>query len=247
MDDVMPSQFPGNFPIITYDDEFEISTNIAFSSDTQPNSVVAFFPDGRHQDVTISTHECDLYDRGEDPDNPSAPGEWIKSFTTHEQGLTALFDVRLEHDLVYAADYGYVVVDRELMHPRFYIHSLDHLARPKWFLNAHVKFGYKSTDGWRGHSTFEVPEGWETLTYGWVTGHTDASTARKVDAITVYEALLDGSVTPPVPILWCFGVTSNVFSISSEVMVPDGASDVVNAWLDGLDMTTAERFDNAFS
>lgn len=247
MPDVMPGQNPDEFSIIEYDDDFEASTNIAFSDDTQPNSVVAFFPDGRHQDVTISTHECDLFDRGEDPDNPSAPGEWIKSFRTHKEGSTALFNARMEHGLIHSHDYDYVVNRGELLHPRFYIDSLDQLARPKWFKDARVVFGYQSTDAWRGYSTFEAPSGWTTLTHGWVTSWPDETTRRKVDAIDVYEALYASDIVSPVPMLWCFGATSNVFSTSTEIMVPDGSEDLVNAWLDGLDMTDAERFDRAFT
>lgn len=247
MDDVMPEQNLDNFSIIEYDDDFESSTVVTFVDDSAPNTVLAFFPDGQHQEVTISTHECELYDRGKDPDNPSTSDEWVKSFTTHEQGLTALFDARLEHGLVHSENYGYVVDRAELTHPRFYIDSLDHSQCPEWFLDVHITFGYKSTDAWRGHSTFKASRGWSTLVRGWVTSWPDDTTRRKVDAIDVYEALCAGDIIPPVPMIWCFGATSNVFSISTEIIIPDGSESLVNVWLDGLDITTAERFDNAFT
>jgi hypothetical protein len=131
---------------------------------------------------------------------------------------------------------------------RFSVESVNWMEHPVWFDEARVGMGWNQTDGWRGHTTFTPPEGWETLTYGWVTGYPDETVGHKVTASDVFQDLTeDSDVVAPVPILWCFGTTSNVFSTSSNVMIPEGTADEVNAWLDGMTGVTAVDFDRAFS
>jgi len=244
----MPGEIPSDFSIIEYDDWHDDTTWLTFDDDEHPNTLVAFFPTGRKQVVKFVNQGFEVRDRGEDiGSRDQDQGEWISSHDSEDDAVKALTVLRGEHGLAKATSYGWVLSDDENEDPRFVIDSLEDRERPAWFDEVQVEAGYKHTDGWRGYTTFEPGDGWTALTGGWVTGYPDETVRHKADAADVYQALYGGGLVAPIPMLWCFGVTSNVFSTSVDVFVPNGSEDLVNAWLDGLDMTTAERFDRAFT
>jgi len=229
LDVIEPESFDGETFYATHPDE-----------DT-PLTIMAFFPNGTVERVLFTSPEYEVVDYGteatrRDENDP----EWLGSYHTEADAEAALQVARDDADDERDDDDGWG--------PRFQIRDLSDYELPEWFKTARVEVGYHRSDGWRGYTTFTAPEGWVEYAGGWVTGYPDETTRRKLDAAEIHNGLYDGTLTAPVPILWCFGYTSNVFSQISDVFVPDGAGDIVDAWLDGLDSDVdAEAFNRAFS
>lgn len=224
--------------MIEYDDRADKMSYMVFPDEDHGNTIRAFFPDGRTQAVLLSDPPFEVRDRGEDVDDrDDDEGEYLSSHRTEEEAVAAVAKLYEEWD----------GSDEDDDTSRYSIEDLDWCDHPRWFDEAHVAIEYVHTDGWRGHTKFSPPEGWETLTYGWMTGFPDETTTRKVAAMDVLELLGEGVIEVPVPIIWCFGVTSNVFSTSVDVFVPEGTKERVNEWLDGLEVTDAAAFDRAFT
>jgi hypothetical protein len=57
----------------------------------------------------------------------------------------------------------------------------------------------------------------------------------KVVAGNLYNALYKGEVHPPVPILWTFSTSSNVFSTISDLWVREADLDTFRGWLQSID------------
>jgi len=106
-------------------------------------------------------------------------------------------------------------------------------ARNKWV----------STDGWRGHSDWDISPGWVSVAGGWVTGYPDSSVSHKVVASDIYEQMF--TKTPEFPVVWIFGPSSNVFSTISDVYVQEGREDDWTAYLETLG-TDEDTFADAF-
>lgn len=109
------------------------------------------------------------------------------------------------------------------------------IAKPHW----------ASSDAWRGHTNFTVSPGWVAVASGWQTGYPDDSVAHKMTAVDVYNAMIDGE-TPDFPVVWLFGVTSNIFSMTTDVYVPEANTGDWERFLETLG-TNSEDFDNAFT
>lgn len=100
--------------------------------------------------------------------------------------------------------------------------------------------GYHRTDGWRGYTTFEFLEGFETVESGWVTGYPDETTRRKADIGELFESLKSGELVPPVALYWVFGITSNVFSVACDIVVRSEDREQLEAWLEECAGTSVE-------
>ncbi len=96
---------------------------------------------------------------------------------------------------------------------------------PDWFAPRfnggliYVVAGWSQTDGWRGHTEFDISPGWSFVGSGWTTGYPDETVSHKLEASQIYEKMVEKS--PPFPVVWLFGMTSNVFSQVTDVLVRD--------------------------
>ena len=120
---------------------------------------------------------------------------------------------------------------------------------PDWFAPRfnggliYVVAGWTQTDGWRGHTEFDISPGWSFVGTGWTTGHPDETVSHKLEAAQIYEKMLENS--PGFPVVWLFGVTSNVFSQVTDVLVQEGDEDKWEAYLVSLG-SDADKFSDAF-
>lgn len=89
-------------------------------------------------------------------------------------------------------------------------------------------------DGWRGYTDWEITEGYTEIADGWVTGFPDKSVERKIELSEMFEDLLEGKVTPPCPLYWLFGITSNVFSTASAIIIKKENEKILADWLDKI-------------
>ena len=91
------------------------------------------------------------------------------------------------------------------------------------------------TDGWRGYTDWELKKGFVEVADGWVTGYPDESVQRKVELNEIFEDLKNGKILPPCEIYWLFGITSNVFSTASAVVVAEEDAEKIEKWLNEID------------
>jgi hypothetical protein len=100
-----------------------------------------------------------------------------------------------------------------------------------WFEDGEFGSHYVHTDAWRGYTVVDYNGRWEEYTGGWVTGYPDESTSHKMTAADLHNALYEGDLVPPFPIVWYFGRTSNVFSQTSDILIPSGQREEFETWL----------------
>jgi len=142
-----------------------------------------------------------------------------------------------ESDLEYSGNIGrYVASDEGHERVRFgdYVAEamregdpLDEL--PKWFTDCFGKRSRIPTDAWRGYYQVEW-KGLVAIAEGWLTGTPDPGVKGMETALKLQEILRSGTL-PPIPLYWCFDLTSNVFSQVSELLVDEGNEDKMIAWL----------------
>lgn len=101
--------------------------------------------------------------------------------------------------------------------------------------------GWHRSDAWRGHATFELLDGFEDVESGWVTGFPDETTRRKADLGELFESLRLGAIVPPVPLWWVFGITSNVFSQTCDIVVKSEDRERLEKWLEQCAGTSVEE------
>lgn len=106
-----------------------------------------------------------------------------------------------------------------------------------------VVAGWSQTDGWRGHTEFDISPGWSIVGTGWTTGHPDETVSHKLEAAQIYEKMVEKS--PPFPVAWLFGTTSNVFSQVTDVLVRDEDEPKWEAYLVSLG-SDADTFTDSF-
>ncbi len=118
---------------------------------------------------------------------------------------------------------------------------------PDWFAPdgglIFVIAGWTQTDGWRGHTDFDISPGWSFVGTGWTTGHPDETVSHKLEASQIYEKMVEKS--PPFPVAWLFGTTSNVFSQVTDVLVRDEDEPKWEAYLVSLG-SNADKFTDSF-
>jgi len=100
---------------------------------------------------------------------------------------------------------------------------------------------YVNTDGWRGYTTWDLMDGYISLTDGWITGYPDSTTTRKMAIGEMYEKFDSDEMRPPVTMWWMFGTTSNIFSTSCSIIIAESDKEKFCEWLkDKFDYTTED-------
>jgi hypothetical protein len=100
--------------------------------------------------------------------------------------------------------------------------------------------GYQRTDGWRGYSTFEYLDDYESVASGWVTGFSDETTRRKADINDLLKDLYDGMLVAPCTLYVVMGITSNIFSQTCDVVVASQDAELLDKWLEEIGHSTAQ-------
>lgn len=91
-------------------------------------------------------------------------------------------------------------------------------------------FKYIKTDGWRGYWEPEIAPGYVTLASGWSTGRWE-DVAYKHKFNDLVDAIHEGEIECPFKIVFAFGLTSNVFSVSSDVVIRKYDLEEFTEWL----------------
>lgn len=91
-------------------------------------------------------------------------------------------------------------------------------------------FKYIRTDGWRGYWDPIVSEGYTSLASGWSTGRWD-DVAYKHKFNDLVDSIQEGQLECPYKIVFAFGLTSNVFSTASDVIIKESDLDGFQTWL----------------
>ena len=91
-----------------------------------------------------------------------------------------------------------------------------------------------NTGGYRGHTDWVLNDGFVEYSEGWVTGHPDETTKRKSELSELYDDLRTGKLVPPVTIWWVFGVTSNIFSTASSIIIKKKDMKKLDKWLESI-------------
>ena len=109
---------------------------------------------------------------------------------------------------------------------------------PEWWEALQPTERYVRQNAWRGYTevAFEAEDhGLVKFASGWVTGYPDSTVSYKVIAGNLYNALYKGMVHPPVPVLWTFSTSSNVFSTISDLWVREADLGTFREWLQSID------------
>ena len=88
-----------------------------------------------------------------------------------------------------------------------------------------------NSDGWRGYTEWVLEDGYIKITDGWITGYPEETTRRKAELGEYFEELKNEKIKPPVPIYWIFGLTSNIFSQASCIVIKEKDQDAIEKWL----------------
>lgn len=99
---------------------------------------------------------------------------------------------------------------------------------------------WKQTDGWRGYTEFKLKPGYTRIADGWTTGYPDDTVPRKQRIADVFERFQTGELVPPVPVWWIFGLTSNVFSQTTDIICRTGDHSTLKEWLEQHDIAIAD-------
>ena len=117
----------------------------------------------------------------------------------------------------------------------------------EWFSDYKLGARWHSSNAWRGYEEPTYSDELEPFASGWITGYPDETVTYKRVTEHLFADLINGDLEPPFEVFWFIGVTSNVFSQSSDILVPAGKSDEFSLWLDGLDGYDSEGMTHAFN
>lgn len=96
--------------------------------------------------------------------------------------------------------------------------------------NGVADFKYVRTDGWRGYHDPVIEDGYTTLASGWSTGrYSDVAYKHKFNDFV--DQIAEGEIECPFELIFAFGLTSNVFSVSSDVIIRTKDLDAFTEWL----------------
>ncbi len=209
------------------------------SDDDYPPTFIHFDPDGEIEKVLVSSYRYNLMDEEE--------GYGVES-SNDEDAIYKLKDkYMVDNGLATLDDDGDLVLGDDYADPRFYVQDcMDMDSPPDWFdgFGSH----YVSTDGWRGYTDVDYDRGqWQAYASGWLTGYPDGSTSYKMTAADLHNKLWEGELTVPFPIVWFFGVTSNVFSQTSDILIPADREDDFTEWLTTVAGFDGEAVQHAFN
>ena len=191
--------------------------HLIHADDDYPPVLIRFAPGEDTERVMFSQPRYELVDEDD--------GNWVASFDDEDAAYEARDVKNREHG-----------IDPKTDEPRFYVSdAYDNDTRPDWFHDGGFGAHWHRTDAWRGYSQVDYNDLWEPYAGGWVTGYPDDTTGYKMTAADLHNALWEGTIVPPFPVVWFFGVTSNVFSQSSDILIPAGKADEMDAWLETVD------------
>lgn len=91
-------------------------------------------------------------------------------------------------------------------------------------------FKYIRTDAWRGYWDPIIADGYITLASGWSTGRWD-DVAYKHKFNDLVDGIYEGQLECPVEVTFAFGLTSNVFSAASDIIIKESALERFQEWL----------------
>jgi hypothetical protein len=98
-------------------------------------------------------------------------------------------------------------------------------------LDSVTGFKYVRTDGWRGYWDAVIGEGYTTLANGWATGSwSDVPWKHKFNDLI--ESIQKGELECPYELVFGFGLTSNVFSTSVDVVIKEKNIKKFTEWLE---------------
>lgn len=92
-------------------------------------------------------------------------------------------------------------------------------------------FKYVKTDGWRGYWDVEVNENYVQYASGWSTGRWD-DVSYKHNFNDLCDAIQSGNILAPVPVIFAFGLTSNVFSLSTDIILRKNDVEQFESWVE---------------
>jgi hypothetical protein len=91
-------------------------------------------------------------------------------------------------------------------------------------------FTYHRIDGWRGYWEPEISKGFIDVASGWSTGrYDDVSWKHKFNDLM--SDIQQGELSCPCKIVFVFGLTSNVFSASTDVLIKETELEKFTNWL----------------
>ena len=104
-------------------------------------------------------------------------------------------------------------------------------------------FKYVKTDAWRGYWDPIIEDGYITLASGWSTGrYEDVSWKHTFNDFV--EQIAEGEYCP-YEIVFAFGLTSNVFSVASDVIIKEADLEGFTEWLGETIGITPEQLKTA--
>lgn len=105
-------------------------------------------------------------------------------------------------------------------------------------------FKYVRTDGWRGYWDVIIADGYKTVAFGWSTGRWDDVPWKHLFN-DFCESISEGEVECPFELTFAFGLTSNVFSVSSDIIIKESEMDSFLEWMSAELGYGAEELNNA--
>ena len=216
------------------------TTYLIHSGDDYPPTFIRFDPDGTIEKVLLASTRYELFDEDE--------GYGVEYSDDEDDIYELRAKYRVDNGLATIDENGDAIpTDDEDNDPRFYVNDcMDMDMAPDWFdgFGSH----YVHTDGWRGYTDVDYDRGrWQAYASGWLTGYPDASTSYKMTAADLHNALWEGELTVPFPVVWFFGVTSNVFSQTSDILIPADMEDEFTDWLVDVAGFDGEKVQHAFN
>lgn len=221
--------------------DLDYPSMLVHDNDEAPSTLIRFMPD--HDDserILFSSPRFELNDE---------EGEVFETSGDEEDIYQQRDKARMDHDLATIDEYGITATEEEEDEPRFTVSDcMDRDEVPDWFTDGSFGTHYHHSDGWRGYSVVDYDHDiWEEFAGGWVTGFPDEATSHKMSAAELHNELYAGNITPPFPIVWFFGVTSNVFSMSSDILIPAGKSEEFETWINQVNGFDDEEIRHAFN
>ena len=83
-----------------------------------------------------------------------------------------------------------------------------------------------------GYTEWEYKTPYIEYAEGWMTGHPDSTTERKVEVRKLFDDLIQKKIYPPVEVYLIFGKTSNIFSQSVAIVISSLVQDTFNAFME---------------
>lgn len=110
--------------------------------------------------------------------------------------------------------------------------------------NGVTGFKYVRTDAWRGYHDPIIEDGYTTLASGWSTGNwSDVAYKHKFNDFV--NEIAEGEIECPYELVFAFGLTSNVFSVSSDVIIKTNELESFTEWLAEYTGYTVEDLESA--